>query len=170
MASPQDDEQQRFALGLIFALVAAVVIFAITFGYHHVRKLAAAPAATAPAATVVAPAPAADAEAARVVVVDGIVKFYFATGKSEVATGANEALAEVVKGIADGKMALISGFHDATGDAAVNAELAKQRAFAVRDVLKALGVAEDKLTLQKPEETMGSGSMAEARRVEVKLQ
>ena len=68
-----------------------------------------------------------------------------------------------------GKMLTISGFHDASGDPAMNAELAKQRAFAVRDALKALGVAEDKIELKKPEETTASGSNAEARRVEVAL-
>ena len=75
----------------------------------------------------------------------------------------------MVKGVAEGKKAVVSGFHDATGDAALNAELAKQRAFAVRDALKALGVAEDKIELKKPEETTASGSNAEARRVEVAL-
>jgi outer membrane protein OmpA-like peptidoglycan-associated protein len=66
-------------------------------------------------------------------------------------------------------MAVVSGFHDATGDAALNAELAKQRALAVRDALKGLGVAEDKIELKKPEETTATGSNAEARRVEVVL-
>ena len=50
-----------------------------------------------------------------------------------------------------------------------NAELAKQRALGVRDALKVLGVAEDKVELKKPEVTQGSGSNAEARRVEVTL-
>ena len=104
------------------------------------------------------------------VVEGGVVKFYFATGKADLATGANEALAEVVKGLVEGgKMAVVSGFHDATGDAALNAELAKQRALGVRDALKVLGVAEDKVELKKPEVTQGSGSNAEARRVEVVL-
>ena len=109
-------------------------------------------------------------DVASVVVEGGVVKFYFATGKADLATGANEALAEVVKGVVEGgKMAVVSGFHDATGDAALNAELAKQRALAVRDALKVLGVAEDKVELKKPEVTQGSGSNAEARRVEVVL-
>ena len=51
-----------------------------------------------------------------------------------------------------------------------NAELAKQRAFAVRDALKAAGVAEDKIELKKPEQLTGSGDAAQARRVEVALQ
>jgi len=40
----------------------------------------------------------------------------------------------------------------------------------VRDALKALGVAEDKVELKKPEQTLASGSDAEARRVEVTVQ
>jgi outer membrane protein OmpA-like peptidoglycan-associated protein len=98
-----------------------------------------------------------------------VVKFYFASGKADLAAGANEALADVVKGVADGRMAIVSGFHDATGDAALNAELAKNRALAVREALKALGVAEERVELKKPEETQASGSNAEARRVEVVL-
>jgi outer membrane protein OmpA-like peptidoglycan-associated protein len=74
----------------------------------------------------------------------------------------------VVKGVADGKKAVISGFHDATGDAALNAELAKQRAFAVRDQLKALGIAEDKIDLKEPK-NIDAGAGAQARRVEVSL-
>ena len=57
------------------------------------------------------------------------------------------------------------------GDPVKNAELAKQRALAVRDALKAAGIAEDKIELQKPTDiTAGSTSAAEGRRVEVSLQ
>jgi outer membrane protein OmpA-like peptidoglycan-associated protein len=69
-----------------------------------------------------------------------------------------------------GKKAVISGFHDATGDAAKNEELAKQRAFAVRDALKSFGVADDKLELKKPETLQADGTNAQARRVEVSVQ
>ena len=94
----------------------------------------------------------------------------FASGKTDVAPGADEALADVAKGVAAGKKALVSGYHDTTGDAAVNEELAKQRALAVQGALKALGIGEDKIELRKPEVTTASGSNAEARRVEVTLQ
>jgi K(+)-stimulated pyrophosphate-energized sodium pump len=99
----------------------------------------------------------------------GVVKFYFATGKADLAGGAADALVDVGKGVAAGKKAVISGYHDATGDPAKNAELAKQRAFAARDALKAAGVAEDKIELKKPEQ-INAGSAADARRVEVKLE
>lgn len=124
-------------------------------------------AAAAPAPAPEAAAPADDAD--KVVVEDGVVKFYFATGSNTLAAGANEALAEIVTGAAEGKTAVISGYHDATGDAAQNAELAKNRAQAVQAALEALGVPADKIDLKKPESTTGDGSNAEARRVEVTL-
>lgn len=168
MSSSDDDSQQRFALGFLFALLALLITTVVgTVVVKQVRGSSApAVAATAPAA--VSAAVVAN-DAASVRVENGVVKFYFATAKAELAAGANEALADVVKGVAEGKKAVVSGFHDATGDAALNAELAKQRAFAVRDALKALGVMEDKVELKKPEETQASGSNAEARRVEVTL-
>ena len=52
----------------------------------------------------------------------------------------------------------------------MNAELAKQRAMGVRDVLKGLGVADDKMELRKPEQMLGGADDAEARRVDVTLQ
>jgi cytochrome c oxidase subunit 2 len=48
-----------------------------------------------------------------------------------------------------------------------NAELAKHRAQAVRDALKAAGVAEDHIILKKPETITGGADAKEARRVEI---
>ena len=45
-------------------------------------------------------------------------------------------------------------------------ELAKKRAFAVRDALKAAGVAEDRINLKKPEFVVGAAT-AESRRVDL---
>ena len=110
-------------------------------------------------------------DAASVVIGDnGVVKFYFATGSQELAANANDSLAAIVAGAGEGKKVVISGFHDATGDAAQNAELAKNRAKAVQAALVALGVPETAIDLKKPESTEGDGSNAEARRVEVSLQ
>jgi K(+)-stimulated pyrophosphate-energized sodium pump len=128
-----------------------------------VPAVAAAPAVAVVAVPVIV-------EMARIKIDGGVVKFYFATGKADLAGGATDALADVVKGVAAGKKAVISGYHDATGDPAANAELAKQRAITVRDTLKQLGVADDKIELKKPEQLTGSGPDAEARRVEVKLE
>ncbi|TXK26886.1 OmpA family protein [Ottowia sp. GY511] len=126
------------------------------------------PAGTAPGST--ADMTSASADVASIRVENGVVKFYFASASAALAPGAAEALGDVVKGVAAGQKAVISGFHDVTGDPAKNEELAKQRAFAVRDALAALGIGEDKMDLKKPEVTTATGSNAEARRVEVSLQ
>ena len=148
----------------IINIVALLIVPLLPAGAKAPAQAAHAPAqaaATAPAATTDLPS---------VKVENGIVKFYFATAKADVAAGAAAALAEVVKGVAEGKKAVVSGFTDASGDPARNEELAKQRALAVRDALKAAGVAEDKVELLKPEQITASGDAAQARRVEVKLQ
>ncbi|WP_422842721.1 OmpA family protein [Acidovorax sp. M2(2025)] len=167
MSSSDDDSQQRFALGFLFALIALVI--SVVVGSVVVKRLgAAAPAKAAAQAPAAATAPVL-VEEASVRVENGVVMFFFATAKADLAAGANEALADVVKGVADGKKAIVSGFHDATGDAAQNAELAKQRALAVHDALKALGVAEEQIELKKPEVTAATGTNEQARRVEVVL-
>jgi K(+)-stimulated pyrophosphate-energized sodium pump len=89
-------------------------------------------------------------------------------------TGANSHGAPVVTPVpataakTDSSKLVISGFDDASGDPAKNAEFARQRAMAVRDALKATGVAEDRIELKKPE-PINAGSAADARRAEVKL-
>ncbi len=157
-----DDGQQRFALGFLFALIALVVSTVVGVAVYQRGIAAAKPKAAATQAVVVE-------EAASVRVENGVVLFFFASGKADLAAGANEALTDIVQGANVGKKAVISGFHDATGNAEQNAELAKNRALAVREALKALGVAEDIIELRKPEMTQGTGSNAEARRVEVVL-
>ncbi|MDA0625085.1 hypothetical protein PCS77_18720, partial [Acinetobacter baumannii] len=116
--SSDDDSQQRFALGFLFALIALVVstvvgVVVYKRGIAHAPKAPAA--AVAPAAEAAAPGVVITEDAASVVVEGGVVKFFFATGKAELAPGANEALGDVVKGVVDGgKTAVVSGFHDAT--------------------------------------------------------
>ena len=142
-------------------------------------KVPAPPAVTAPAAmapstpstpaTVVASGAVSAAEAAAVKVENGVVKFYFASASSEVAPNAKEALADVIKAVQSGSTVLVSGYHDASGDPAKNAELAKQRAMAVSDALKAAGAPAEKIELAKPEQSQADGPPAEARRVEVKV-
>lgn len=114
-----------------------------------------------------AQAAAAAADDASIVVENGVVKFYFAVGKADLAPGAVEALTDAIDAAKAGRKLVLSGYHDATGNAASNAELAKQRAIAVRDALVGAGVDAGVIELKKPEETTGTGNAAEARRVEV---
>ncbi|RSZ36058.1 MULTISPECIES: OmpA family protein [unclassified Variovorax] len=178
-----DDSQQNFILGFVMALIALVIFFVVGIVLWHKGHNVAA-AKPAPAAVVISAPPAGAApklaevtetvtvvipDGASIRVVDGVVNFYFATGSADLAPGAAEALAAVIKGVESGRKAVISGFHDTTGDAAINEQLAKKRAEMVRDVLVGLGVPAAKVDLQKPAVTTGSGNNAEARRVEVKL-
>lgn len=169
MSTQDNDQENRVVAVVVIAAILLAVGLAIGMGIHKARGGArtAAPAVAAPAAPVEAAVAAPAAGDASVVVEAGVVKFYFASGKAELATGALDALQDAIAAAQGGKRLVVSGFHDSTGDPAMNAELAKQRAFAVRDALLGAGVAEASLELKKPEQMEADGSNAEARRVEV---
>ncbi|MDI1237602.1 MAG: OmpA family protein [Polaromonas sp.] len=189
MSSSSDDEQLGLVLGLVFAIVALVIALVMGFALQRRDALPLpAPAGAAGLPVLAAPVAAASrplvpasaaapalsardvADAASITVEYGVVKFYFASGKADLAPGAGAALVDVVRAAKTGKKVVIAGFHDPRGNAAANAELARQRALAVRDSLRAAGVADSQITLQKPEQVPGTGSDAEARRVEITLQ
>ena len=95
----------------------------------------------------------------------------FDVNKAELPAASNDAIkaiAALVKDKADVKVQ-VSGYTDKTGDADKNKELAKARAFAVRDALKAAGIPEDRIVLKRPDLVMTMGSTEEARRVELTL-
>ena len=178
MSYENKDEDQKFALIVLGGIITAVVVGVLALctlvgvggGDSANAQKADASAMVAPAVlTTTAGAVSVAADEAKVVVENGVVKFYFASGKADLATGANEALAEVVKGVKAGQKAVVSGFHDNTGNLAANQELAKQRAISVRDTLVALSVPADSIELKKPENAEGTGDNALARRVEVVL-
>jgi cytochrome c oxidase subunit II len=123
------------------------------------------PASLAAAATA-APATAAPTAA------EGLpLSVLFATGKSALDGDAQKVLGKAVamlKAKPDAKIAL-SGYVDSSGSAAKNAELAKQRAFAVRDALTKGGIPAARIELRKPSQVeAGSGAdAARARRVDI---
>lgn len=104
--------------------------------------------------------------------VDGVAKFYFATGKTKVIDGAVNQLSGIVAELKEGKKkAVLSGFVDPRGSVELNAELSKNRAKAVRDLLIAQGVAEEAIELRKPSDIVPEGTdYAELRRVELTLE
>jgi K(+)-stimulated pyrophosphate-energized sodium pump len=128
--------------------------------------VAAAPKVEAAPAPVAAPAPSAAPDAA----VRGPkpVSFYFDSGKADAPVGAGKDMDELIayaKANPNAKLG-ISGFHDSKGDPAANAELAKNRAKSVREVLKSAGVTEDRIMMDKPVQ-MDGGNDKEGRRVDV---
>jgi cytochrome c oxidase subunit II len=125
-------------------------------------------AAVAETATA-APAAAASASAAANATAGLPAKLYFAIGKQEIDGDAKKVLDDVVallKGEAASKVAL-TGYTDKTGNLEKNLELAKERAKAVREALKAAGIAEDRIEMKKPESVTGAADNKEARRVEI---
>ncbi|PZO12269.1 MAG: hypothetical protein DCF26_19350 [Burkholderiales bacterium] len=167
MSSQDNEIEYRVVAVVLVAVIVLVTGFAVGLGVHKSRSGVPSTQAAAPAA---APAVAAVvSDDASVVVENGVVKFYFASGKADLAPGALVALGDAIAAAKAGKRLVLSGFHDATGDPAFNAELAKQRALAVRNALVGAGVAEASMELKKPVQTTGSGNDAEARRVEVMI-
>ena len=127
------------------------------------------PAAASEAAASPVSAPAADTS--QVVMDGGVAKFFFATGKNDVAEGAEQVVADLIEDGKDGKKLVISGFADSTGNAASNQELSKKRAQAVQAFFEAHGVKAGNIELRKPKSTTGAeGNDAEGRRVEVKVE
>ena len=126
-------------------------------------EAAASDASAVPAAEA---APQDNQDEAKIVTANGAVKFYFASGKDDVAPGAQQALKDVLVAALAGKKVVVSGYHDNTGNAAFNEELSKRRALAVRSVLQGFGVPEKQIELRKPADA-DAGVGAEARRVEV---
>lgn len=98
-------------------------------------------------------------------------ELFFDVGQSAMPANTGAALAPIVAYLAANPMAMaaVAGFHDPTGDAAANEELAKNRAIGVRDALMMSGVAEERIVLDKPVVTTGDGSLEAARRVEVTI-
>jgi K(+)-stimulated pyrophosphate-energized sodium pump len=161
----------------IINIVALLIVPLLPAGMA-VKAAAPAPAVTAPTAVAAlppvvtaTPTPAAVTLAAAPAAAAAPVeaKFLFDLAKAELPPTSATSIALLAAAVktSPGKL-VISGFHDASGDPAKNAELAKQRAFAVRDALKAAGVPEDRIETKKPEQ-INAGSADDARRVEVKL-
>ncbi|WP_332749798.1 OmpA family protein [Hydrogenophaga sp.] len=167
MSSQDDEPEIRVMAFVLMAAVTLAVGLAVGIGVQKSRGGSGTSTSASAPAAVSAAAPVGDD--ASVVVENGVVKFYFASGKADLASGALDALGEAITAAKAGKKLVLSGFHDATGNPAFNADLAKQRAIVVRDALVGAGVAETAMELKKPEQTTGTGNNAEARRVEVMI-
>lgn len=174
MSQPSDDVQPP-----LLTLVFSAALIALTVSYSVDAEPLNGPAAVTLAA--VAPQLAAyepPTLAASAIVLNkvssyrveqGLVKFFFAPGRTELVYGADDALKDIVVSVQNGQRVQISGFHDETGDPVQNTELAKKRAVVVQKRLIDLGAPEQSIVLKKPAVAVILGSYAEARRVEVTL-
>lgn len=173
--SDNEDSSVRIGLWAVFTVVAVLVISVLTWQVGRTRHHGAA--ATAPVAADAGSSPTAQAEALADELLDvpltgdlvGVL--YFATGEATLPANAAAEVEKVRAALAAAPKlkVVLSGFHDATGDPAQNAALARRRAQAARDALKAAGVEASRIQLRKPEQTLADGSPDEARRVEMRL-
>jgi outer membrane protein OmpA-like peptidoglycan-associated protein len=161
-----DEQDQGTRVGVGVALGVVLLLIVGLLGWLTMRGAAKAPAPVA------ASAAAAD-EAYLDVPLAGELAgtLFFAVGLAELPADAPVVVDKVRQALAaaPGRKVVLSGFHDASGDPAKNAELAKNRAKAVRDALRNAGVDSGRIALRKPESTLGDGSNQEARRVEIRL-
>jgi outer membrane protein OmpA-like peptidoglycan-associated protein len=179
MFSQGDDGDQGLVLAVLSGLVALVIGVAIVAAVYAGSRTGSAAVPSArpmrsdatplrtPAAASIEAQSASDAAAVKVE--NRVLKFYFPSGKAELAPGAGDVLAGLVSSARAGRKLLISGFHDTSGDAGRNQTLARQRALAVRDLLGRAGVAPQQIQIARPAQVQGDDD-AEARRVEVTLQ
>jgi len=97
-----------------------------------------------------------------------VARVLFETGRKNLGTDANAEIARVVEALKRNTAMTVdvSGFADRTGNPEQNLQLAKERAFAVRDALQGAGIGGNRINLKKPEFVIG-GAEADARRVDI---
>jgi outer membrane protein OmpA-like peptidoglycan-associated protein len=176
----EQDDGAKVGLWVVLGIISLLLIGLIgglamrAVNAKHAKAVAVA---ATPAAAPVAAAPVAAAVAEADVMIDVplageiVARVFFELDRAELQPDATMALALAVKALSDapGKKLVIAGFHDPSGNAEHNAELAKQRAKAVRAALTTQGADPARVQLRKPEQTALGGPPEEARRVEVRL-
>ena len=147
---------------LLFGLIGGLAIRATRADKAPAVATASAPAAVSAPADVLIEGPLSG---------ELVGKLFFEVGKSELPADATAALAPVLQALAanPGKKLVIAGFHDPSGDNAVNQTLARNRALAVRAAITSQGVDAARVALRKPEQTAADGAADAARRVEIRL-
>ncbi len=112
-----------------------------------------------------------DSAAAPALSVPNMAKLYFESGSSRFPTDVKQSMADVMVYLRSNPSSTVSlaGFHDATGNLNWNRRLAAKRSNRVRQILLDAGIADSRINVLKPSQTLGTGLPAEARRVEVRV-
>lgn len=170
MSDDDRDEGRKVGLMVVFSSVAVLLAGVIGFAVVRSLKGASAPA-TQSAVAAVSGVDVTDLLVDITPTGPALAVVYFDSASATLTPAADAGLAETVKALAaePNRRVLLSGYHDSTGDPAMNAELAKQRAKAVRAALVVAGVPLNQVLLRKPESTTGTGTEREARRVEIRI-
>jgi outer membrane protein OmpA-like peptidoglycan-associated protein len=165
-AAPVAERRSSISRWLLPALVAigAIALLVSLFGRDDRASDTPTVAAAPPA-----PAPNADPVAPTVPAPTAVV--YFDVDQATLPASGVASLSSVVDYLKanPGTTAVVSGYHDPTGNKAANEELAKDRANSVRATLVMEGIEESRIDMQKPVQTEGGGTAESARRVEVSV-
>ena len=154
----EQDRELNLVVGLVLAIAIGVTAFVIA-----IATMGGSPGTPAPTTQIGGTEPLMRLLPARVT---------FDVGSAELDGEARRVIAQAASALTHARSlrVTVSGYVDATGDPARNAELARQRAVAVRDKLVSLGVSFSRIALRKPETiTAGSSGDADARRVEINV-
>ncbi len=96
------------------------------------------------------------------------VAVYFARGQAALdASALTTVRMAAASYVGIGTAIVITGYADPSGNATANVELAKQRALAVRNALVESGIEPQRIRLAPPANVTGTGSDAQARRVDI---
>jgi len=160
-------------INIVALMIVPLLPATVTGGDSHVAATPVAIEAAASEAQAASDAAAADAgvdaNAASALPDASAAALYFESASAALPADASDTLAQVIQHLKDdpAARATVSGYHDASGDPAQNAELAKQRAQNVAAALAAAGIDAGRVDLEKPVLAEDGATAEDARRVEV---
>ncbi len=175
MNNEQDREQEGIAgwvigFGAFLAVALALGLGLMAAFQNQTEAPAAAAAPVAPAPSTAPSAAPSVAAPATAMAKPNTVSLFFAVNQTTPPADAAQkldALIDYGRANSNAKIA-VSGFADKTGDPETNAQLAKERAAAVRNQLISAGMPEDRIMFQKPADITGDQASDQgARRVDV---
>lgn len=182
MSSPEHDIHQSLALALLATSVTLVTAGSIALALHQqgLRDVSSRHTAVRPAVTMpVTPAPMEAPTLAPAAIVlnetttvrqDGsVLKFFFATGTTELPKDSTAALLPFVQAASTGQFLRIRGYHYDRGDLQKQTKLMQARMQAVRHALLARGVPARLVEVAALVQTPAAAGNEEASRVEVLL-
>ncbi|MBB6095740.1 outer membrane protein OmpA-like peptidoglycan-associated protein [Povalibacter uvarum] len=149
---------------LPWAVAAGVAVLGVMFFVNRTSEYQEAPGGAVQIAEVPQ-----DSTPLRVAEAD-TTKVYFELGDASIDQEDRQRIADMAQSArSSDRSVAITGYTDRTGDELQNAELAKNRAMAVREALVDEGVQVERIVMDPPRNVTGDGTEDEARRVDIDM-
>lgn len=149
---------------LPWAVAAGVAVLGVMFFVNRTSEYQDAPGGAVQIAEVPQ-----DATPLRVAEAD-TTKVYFELGDASIDQEDRQRIADMAQSArSSDRSVAITGYTDRTGNELQNAELAKNRAMAVREALVDEGVQEERIVMDPPRNVTGEGTDDDARRVDIDM-